>query len=72
MSSNLLRIQALMELSLMALMELIAIMGRHKEDNQETVDRHQVGPWMEESQKMPVRMKTIEGVTDCSSIILKF
>jgi hypothetical protein len=62
MSSNLLRIRALTELSLMAIMGVSAIMGRHKEeDSQETVaDRLRVGLWMEESQRMPVRMKTIE------------
>ena len=62
MSSNLLRIRALTELSLMAIMGVSAIMGRHKEEgSQETVvDRPRVGLWMEESQRMPVRMKTIE------------
>ena len=64
MSSSLLRIRASMELSLMVLMELPAIMGRHKEEEegrQETVaDRPRVGQWMEESQRMPVKMKMIE------------
>jgi hypothetical protein len=64
MSSNLLRIRASMELSLMALMGVTAIMGQHKEEgSQETVaDRPRAGQWMEESQRMRVRMKMIEGV----------